>query len=436
MHRLSDDHEREPKPYLGYTEALNIANKIAFETFNLTELQAPIFEQLREKPVGQEWLDEANRLIRLGSEALVGSDQSRDITLLARRTFWGEHMGWDDPDSSFHSTYQRLQRNKPSLSPLSTSIESIITLDSHSIDVPRMIQRNVSVLWKKASTLETNILGYSEAGYDAVTLVNSHPPAVNVTPKRHVQVEALIGSSCNAHAVITSNPKLLTRSDEAIRQYVQYGFNYTDRRYNSDAGQDLVNFCFDELGMSSDQFARQINTFTGNRIEPEKMMKLKSAMDESGLDTNRLIASNLRLLASDPDKLLKRISDVSRVCAKLQWDGSPLALINHAPRVLASSDRKLAVHARLFARFGRRDMSSKQIIQLLAHPLEAHLITIGLEHDYSASNVKNVNKMFPQPSRAQLVGNLLSDRQAAEAKFGRGIVLTYERYVAHKKPPG
>ncbi len=64
------------------------------------------------EPIDGAWLDEANDLIRLGSEKLTDVDPEHyDAIIEARERFFAKLLGWAERSHPLHSTYGELRQN-------------------------------------------------------------------------------------------------------------------------------------------------------------------------------------------------------------------------------------------------------------------------------------------------------------------------------------
>lgn len=400
------------------------------ETINLemlTATHACFLEQLCSKPIDQAWLDKANELILVGSEHLTNSPQNRDTTLQARKQFWGEHMGWDDPSSPYHNAYMTFKKSKPNLIPLKTNIESFLMLHEYGIDLPRMLQINNGILWKNTASISKNVKGCEKYTDKPAELINLNPGLISISPPRLTEVESLIShEGLDAATIIKQFPFIASSTDSKVREYLA-DIKEESKRYSKEECQDLINFCENELGINNTQLSKQISGF--KKINIAGFRALKESLLLEGVDANKLIAENMQLLQLSPDQAARRIRAVKQICGVLGWNGDPVELINYNQRMLGSSDIKLAVHAKFFARFATTDITIPHIIKLINQPLESHFITVSSGLDYNASNVKRTNTEYSKRVRNALVTGILLDRNTATASFGSGILRSYERYI-------
>ncbi len=245
------------------------------------------------------------------------------------------------------------------------------------------------------------------------------------------EIESLISQEgFDAATIIRQFPFIGSSSDKKVRECITEIRNQS-KRLNKAESHDLVNFCENELGISNHQLSRQIREF--KKVNIADFRELKESLLTEGVNANKLIAENMQLLQINPEQVARRICSVKQICDVLGWNGDPIELINYNQRILNSSNNKLAVHAKFFARFADTDITIPHIINLINQPLESHFITVSSGLDYNSSNVKRVNKDYPKEVRNALVTGILLDRNVALASFGNGILRSYEKYITEAR---
>lgn len=160
-----------------------------------------------------------------------------------------------------------------------------------------------------------------------------------------------------------------------------------------------------------------------------RLENLKAA----GLDVNRVVNVFPTSLSYETERVNKRLEAVDRIARLLRWQHGGRGLVNVLPALLGYSDEKLMVHARLFAEHGTPDMSESRVAGMIISPLEAHLLALVREGEYTASTVKIIQRDVKETRRKAEVKQLLEDRPALEAKIGKKLVRDYLKYAARSK---
>ncbi len=398
------------------------------EAPKLSEPDTAWLKLLAGSDVDQAWFDEANARIEVGSKDMRNATGSSSEIVKARYKFFGELLGWSDPDHTLHGSYKRLQEHSLSLIPIKTVIATQRLLHDRNIANDRVIIGNASVLWKRHGSVVQRLDKLEELGYDVTHVVEVCPPALNPHPASLEMVHDLIEEyGKDPLRVLTGQPTLFGHSITYLRNLMEGGLK-SPRRMDSDTAQWLADYCLGTLGLTPKQFQAGIK----NLWRGPSLVEIKDTLDvfaEEGLHAEILLKSNLRFLNFTAPLLRRRVANIRRVCSLLDWQGKPEDLINSDQRILASSDTKMAVHARLFARYGRASMSKSEVGKLIHAPLESHIIALALGKHYTACEVKAVNSAFSKEARAELIEQLFQDREALKAQLGRGVVRAYEKYA-------
>jgi hypothetical protein len=291
------------------------------------------------------------------------------------------------------------------------------------------LQGNTSVLWERRSTVQLVVSKLAELGYDAADMIDRQPTMVNYRPaKLEAAHKALIKHGKDPLVVATNDPALLVHNGSRTPNE-----QYNNRSPSADSAQLLSRYCLDELGMSHRKLASGIEQL-GRVPASEKLSEVIAAVGDHDLNAGAIFGNNFRLFSRTPAYIARRVRAIERFCRILDWPGEPQELINSDHHLLASSDAKLMVHARLFARFGRRDMSASEIAAYVKWPLESHLITLSLGKPYTALNLEKTNHLFPAAERKELVKALFEQRELLAATVGDKTVRAYERYATRKTP--
>lgn len=385
------------------------------EQARLNIADTPWLEALRGETVDKAWIAETNQAVVTGSVDLRStvSDEIKDRILAARETFYGQQLGWANDSHVLHDMYTNLantyNRSNGSILPVpSTTVGTLRILYVVGIDTLRVIEQAPAILWLEPESVKAKLDTLQEQGINAVAVINKQPTLIHLSSENIIdKVNNFQSWGIDPAKAINRMPNILFLATDSVNHKI---INIQLLGINAVAG---INFMPQMLALGLDSIK-------------DKMLNL----EQLGFDASAVINKAPQVLKYAPESLVKRVHKIERVVRLLGWNAPTSELIEYFPPIFGYSDKKLIIHARLLARYGRADMSAKEVAAHIINPLEAHIIALDKHGEYSASTVSSVQKKTKSPERKAHVERLLAEkRDRLVSLMGEQTVQAYEKYA-------
>lgn len=391
--------------------------EVEFADALLGEEDATWLGNLRTKPIDEEWLDAANNVIAVGSISLRDDTDPETLSsvMRAREKFFGELLGWEKDQSPFSSVYEHLQTSKNWLMPVATFIGAQRQMSDLGLNAPRILKTNASAVKFGAKSIKSKWDYFQSLGLDPQTVINSSPGSLNYSLENLESKIATIESiGIDYVQVISRKPSTLSQSPASIRRK----FDFLSSIFGDD--ERLIK----AINHHPDLFSRSTDSIND----------VVNALSSLGLDAKKIVGLNPSTLSYSSSRVEERFNYLKKIAKTLKWEVDVTDLVNIFPSVLGLSRKKLHAHARLFARYGRADMTPNNIQRLLISPLSTHIVAIGDGHvsdrsEYREHRIKRVNNGSTAEERKTKAETLINDPEI-EKKIGSKAVLAYKNYIA------
>lgn len=370
----------ESRGYIDYVAPPPFRPKERFEA--LGQADQPWLKALTGRDFNEAELAAANDLVQVGIGTGEGSgaEDRRAEIIDARRTFFGETLGWNSATSLGYSALQAMERNidkATRLAPTNTVVDMLRLLWEQQLDY-KIIKKDPSLVIRPRDGVEAKLLNLGKNG---------------IPPKKAETYPSLLR---------LAETELTARANNM-------------RSYGIDPNKGLP-----VLELAEELFDERY-----------------AGMKERGIN-DTAIEGALTSLQYPPKTLDRSIGIVSRITNTLGVDMTAIDIVNAASKILTVDPRRNLFVARLYYDLWSVDPKSMspqdvmtEIKTAILTPADSYLASAALYGVVNRTNARRERKATPAAERREKSLGLIADR-ASHGNLTEMAVRAYFRYAPLK----
>lgn len=298
------------------------------------------------------------QLVGTGSMRLgKNTDQATyDSVMEARNAFFQDWLNWGDPAHLLHGSLESYRKERPTLAPIDTFVNTLGAISDHGIDGAKVVRSLPKVIGYSPGSVTRRLANFKELGINGVKVVNSFPKVIGLSPENvRKKIANLKELGIDGVKVVNSFPAAIGLSPERIEKRLT---NYKELGID---GVKLINRHPTGIGFSTENVkrkatsllkfgidgARVINSFpTAINYAPESVEEKLANLERLGIDSVKAVDSFPIIIGYAPKSVEEKLDNLK----ELGIDG--VKVVNSSPRVISYAVEKVKEKLASFEELG------------------------------------------------------------------------------------
>ncbi|MFZ1249448.1 MAG: hypothetical protein WAQ24_03940 [Candidatus Saccharimonadales bacterium] len=141
-----------------------------------------------------------------------------DSVMRAREEFFGEVLGWADPDHPVAESYRIFRNTNERAVPISTVLLAQSTMLALGLNATKIVNALPAAIGLSPEGIRAKMDNLTALGLNAIKIVNAHPAAISLSPEGiRAKMDNLTALGLNATKIVNAHPATIGLSPEGIR---------------------------------------------------------------------------------------------------------------------------------------------------------------------------------------------------------------------------